>query len=284
MTAPRTLLFVPATDKKRVQKASTLDVDVVILDLEDSIPPADKNKARGVLLEQVSSLKSAEIPVYVRVNAPFSLMQKDIHAALEAGANGLIVPKIESAAMLDSVAEFVAGNGAQSTRVMGLVETARGVARLPEIVGHKLLSLIAIGDEDLATDLGVDPASETIVAVKTALVPLAVANGVLPIGTAAKLSDFGDRNAFEEGCRRARAWGMCGTLCIHPVQVEIAQRIYAPTQQEIEWALTIVAASEASSGKGALGLDGQMIDAPILARAQRLLATNPEKVVRVKEP
>lgn len=276
----RSLLFVPANKARFAAKAKVCDADAVIVDLEDAILPAQKAEARAQVPGLVADLSSAGRNVLVRINRPLPLAIRDIEASVSAQVSALVIAKTSSAEHLALIGEAVAESEARlglpegHTKLVPLIETAGGVARMEEIASSPRVVALVCGDEDLAADLLCEPDSETIVAIKHRLVLAAALKNVWPLGLLGSIAGFRDTEAYGASVRRSREAGLRGTLCIHPVQVAIANHGFAPSSSQIDHATRVVDAAQAaqSAGSGTIGLDGRMIDAPVLRRARQVLA------------
>ncbi|MFC0804437.1 HpcH/HpaI aldolase/citrate lyase family protein [Ensifer sp. P24N7] len=275
----RSLLFVPANNARYAEKARSSRADAIILDLEDAVLEAQKAEARSAVQGVAASLCIGSRDVLVRINRPLSLAVRDIEAAVCEHVKAIVVAKSASAEHLSFLSEVIEereallGLSAGYTKLLPLIETANAVARLDEIASSPRVIAIACGDEDLAADLGCDPRSETVVAVKYRLILAAALRGVRPLGLLGSIAEFRDTEKYRSFVNRSNDAGLRGTLCIHPNQVDVANRGFAPSKEQLEWAAQVVKAAETAreSGAGALGLDGEMIDAPVLRRAENIL-------------
>lgn len=280
----RAQLFLPANRPERAAKAATSGADAVILDLEDSVPVTARAGARSGLATTVTALRAArgDLHVLVRVNSDDDLAA-DVDAAVDAGADGVLVPKVESAARVTEVehlldaAEAAAGAAPGTTEVQLLVETPRGLLEVAAIAaaGTRTVAMM-LGTEDLAVELEVDPSSPDFdIRWAHGLVLCAArAHGLVPYGLMGGLANFRDLPALEREAQQARAFGYLGSLCIHPAQVPVVRRAFAPTTAEVAHARAVVAALDAAeaAGTSAVQLEGRMIDTPVALRARRLLA------------
>ena len=159
------------------------------------------------------------------------------------------------------------------TKLLPLIETGAAVSRIDEIAACARVVAIACGDEDLAADLACAPDSDTLAAVKYGLVLGCGLQGVRPLGLVGSIAEYRDMEKYSLSVERSNAAGLKGTLCIHPDQVVIANRGFAPSEALLEYARVVVSAAETArrSGVGAAGLDGKMIDTPVLRRAENIL-------------
>lgn len=270
--ARRTQLFLPADRPERAAKAATSGADAVILDLEDALPAVARPGARDGLERLVADVRAAApVPVLVRVNSDD--LADDVAAAVVARADGVLVPKVESADRVREVDDLL---GDADLDVQLLVETPRGLLAAAEIAtaGRRSTAMV-LGVEDLAAELEVDPTSpyaDLRWAHATVLLA-ARAAGLTPYGLLGSLTNFRDLDALAEDARASRGFGYAGALCIHPAQVPVLNEAFSPTPAELDWARAVLdAMAEAErSGLAAAQLDGRMIDAPVVARARRLL-------------
>ena len=277
---PRSLLFVPADAKRFIAKAGLRGADIVVLDLEDGVALISKSAARTELAAAADQLRSMDASVYVRVNNVPGLLGEDVKAAVSSGADGIVMPKIEQPqqlVQLDDVishAELLAGRSAGSVRVIALIETPVGVCRAFDIAQSSLrLTAMCLGSEDFATAMGVEPSPESLAWPAQAVAVAAVAAGLQPLGIAGSVANFSDIDAYRELIVRSKRLGMRGATCIHPAQVEVLNEVFGGADSEVAAAERLVAAFEAAllEGKGAIALDGQMIDEPIANRAKLFL-------------
>ncbi len=271
MNRVRSALFVPGSRPERFAKALAAGADAVIVDFEDAVEEPLKQQARAHLAAFLQA--EPEAAVWVRVNAP----QHPEHAsdlafcAQQPGVVGLLLPKVENAAQV-----AVAWHGGKP--IWPIIESAKGLLALAQIAAAEGVERLSFGSLDLALDLDLNTESEAArqfldqarMAVQLhsrgadLLPPL---DGVFPA--------IGDPGGLRQAMRHARDMGYGGALCIHPKQVPVIHAALAPSSEELAWARRVVSASEAANGAGAFQLDGQMVDAPVLLRAQRLLGQDP---------
>ena len=276
----RSMLFVPVRVEKYVERAAERGADALILDLEDSVPLAEKPRGREVLQEAAATLSRNGADVVVRINRPLRLAIADIEAAVSPAVGALMLTKVESAQhvqMLAEVAEEVEsqrGMTLGSTKFVALVETASGFLRMAEIArAHPRLVALSIGAEDFALSLGMLPEAEGLFFPKQQMIIAARAAGILPLGFLGTVADFRDLDAFRSTIRRSRRLGFLGASCIHPSQVAVLNEEYRPSPDEVAAAERAVAAYDAAtaSGIGAIEIDGKMIDVPVIERAKHVL-------------
>ena len=277
----RSMLFVPVRVEKYVERAAERGADALILDLEDSVPLAEKPRGREVLQEAAATVSRNGADVVVRINRPLRLAIADIEAAVSPAVGALMLTKVESAQHVQMLAEVVdeieseRGLALGSTKFVALVETASGFLRMAEIArAHPRLVALSIGAEDFGLSVGMLPEAEGLFFPKQQMIIAARAAGILPLGFLGTVADFRDLDAFRSTIRRSRRLGFMGASCIHPSQVAVLNEEYRPSPDEVAAAERAVAAYDAAtaSGIGAIELDGKMIDVPVIERAKHVLA------------
>lgn len=280
MRLVRTLLYVPGNRPSMLAKAPTLGADALILDLEDSVPVPEKGAARELVAQMLPQIVGEGRTVFVRVNPPTGpFCRDDIEAVVQGGLAGLCLPKVQDVDSLRTVigwlaeAERARGLG-QPLSLLATVETALGVLNAYAIASAdpRVVGLI-FGGEDLALDVGLvrtEEATELLFARQ--MVALAArAAGVQPIDMVYPRID--DEEGLVKNTLAGRQMGYRAKQVIHPRQVPVVNRLLSPSEEEIAEARRIVAAfAEAErEGRGAIALDGKMVDRPIVERARRLL-------------
>jgi citrate lyase subunit beta / citryl-CoA lyase len=277
----RSMLFVPVTVTKFVARAAERGADALILDLEDSVPAAEKPRGRALLQEAAATVAQKGADVVVRINRPWRMALADIEAAVSPRVQALMLTKVESAEHVRMVAEVVdaleaeRGMAPGSTRLVALIETADAFFRMADVArAHPRLVGLSIGAEDFALALGMLPEAEGLFYPKQQMIIAARAAGILPLGFLGTVAEFRDLDAFRATIRRSRRLGFAGASCIHPTQVPILNEEYRPAADEVAEAERVVAAydSATAGGVGAIELGGKMIDVPVVERARRLLA------------
>lgn len=277
----RSLLFVPVNVPKFVETAHTRGSDAVILDLEDSVPPAEKANARKLIQAAAPKVAQSGADVVVRINQPIELAVRDIEAAISPAIHTLMLPKIDSAGHVRLLAELIdrleAERGMQvgHTRLMALIETPAAFARTDEIAAaHPRLISVSLGSEDFAMEVGGEPATDVLFYPKQRVAIAAVANGLLAMGVIGSVADFKDLDGYRASARLARRLGFRGSACIHPNHVKILNEEFGPKPAEVAWAKRVIEVYEQakSEGRASIQLDGKMVDIPIVVRAERILA------------
>lgn len=260
-----TALFVPGDRPDRYDKAVASGADVVIIDLEDAVAPVAKESARSSAVAAVAP--GGSVRVVVRVNAPGSRWFDDDLRALAdlvsgpgQGLLGVMVPKADDPAQLAAVVAAVGG-----LPVVGLVESALGVARVRELASVPGVARLAFGALDFALDVGADVDAMTGQVARAEVVIASRAAG-LPAPLESPSTDLTDLDRVEATSRTARRLGFGGRLCIHPRQLAPVRSGFAPTVDEVAWARRFAAA-----GDGVERVEDQMVDRPVLERARRIL-------------
>ncbi len=277
----RSMLFVPVTVPKFVERAAERGADAIILDLEDSIPAAEKLRARELLQEAAGSVARNGADTLVRINRPWRQALRDIEAAVSPRIGALMLPKTESADHVTMIAEVVSELEAErgmipgATKFVAMIETASAFFRMAEIArSSDRLVAMTLGAEDFALSVGMLPEAEALFHPKQQMIIAARAAGILPLGFLGTVADFRDLEAFRMTIRRSRRLGFLGASCIHPAQVAILNEEYRPATDEVREAERIIAAyaQAVAAGTGAIELDGKMVDVPIVERARQLLS------------
>ena len=278
----RSMLSVPGLRDRFIEKAVGVPADIVLLDLEDSIAFAHKAAARERVRAAVPSFDKRGRLLFVRPNAlETGLLEADLDAVVVPGLDGIHLPKthdVETLQRADAYLSFLErtrGLALGSVRIISWIESTQGVANVEAICrASARLIAVSMGAEDYVTSLGVmrTRAGVEIEFARARVANAALACGLVPIDCPEP--DYRDLAHFERDITHARELGYRGKYCIHPAQVEIANRVFAPSGQELSWATRVVAAYEAGEreGLGAVGLDGAMVDRPVYVRARDLIA------------
>jgi citrate lyase subunit beta/citryl-CoA lyase len=262
--AARSWLFVPATRPDRFPKAASSGTDFSIIDLGDAVAPEDKADARANATKWLSD-ESHGRATAVRVNDVTSdYYQQDVEAlAGLPGLQAVILPMASDVAVLEDLHRRLGPDVA----LIPQVETAAGVFRATELASAPGVVRLAFGHLDFAVDIDAAPAPEAMAYARSALVLASRVAGVAgPIDSVT--TDLDNDEAARRDASQARAVGFTGKLCIHPRQVAGVNEAMSPSAADIEWAQQILAANTG----GAVRVNGQMVDAPVVARAERIIA------------
>ena len=277
----RSLMYVPAHVERFIERAHTRGADCIQLDLEDSVPPSEKAAARANLASAARRVRRGPNDVLVRINAPLSLAVPDVEAAVGPDVDGLIITKARGPDHIKLLDELVSEREATAGLPEGhtwfyiLVETPEALPHAEAIArASRRCIALSLGAEDFALALGAEPTEEALSLAKGMVLHAARAAGVMPLGLTGTLAGFGDVEAFAAMARRSRALGFEGASCINPVQVAPLNAAFSPGEAEIAHAKRVIEIDRqaAAEGRGAVALDGRMIDIPVVRRAERLLA------------
>ena len=275
-TALRSVLFVPASNRRAIEKARTLACDAVILDLEDAVGPDDKVAAREVMASVIPAAGFTAPLVAVRVNGDDTdWARDDLRAAAAAGPDAVLIPKVAS------VRELMTARAAlpDTIRLWANIETCLGVLEARDIAAAALqvgLDVLVFGQNDLSRDLGRRPSRDRRL-LHTAMGLTVLAGRAAGLGLVdGVFNDFTDLDAFEAECREGKAFGFDGKAVIHPAQIDLANQLFSPGEDDLAWAQAIVDAfaDPANAGKGAVRASGGMAERLHLDQARRMLASS----------
>jgi citrate lyase subunit beta-like protein len=281
MHSRRALLYMPGDDRRKIEKATTLGVDSICMDMEDGVALNRKAEARAVIAQAMKELDFGKSERCIRINSIGSGMEKyDLAAALTANPDSIIVPKIETAEQVKWVSDHIETHELASHKDIGTVrllvgvETAQGILNLKEIAeADKRLEAIIFGGEDYAASVGAvrTKAATELLYARQATVTACAANDLQAIDIV--FIDFKDPDGLRVEAEQGAGFGFSGKQIIHPNQVSVVQEAFTPSDSAIEYAKRIVESFESSQneGKGAYALDGKMIDMPLLKNAQKVL-------------
>jgi len=263
----RSLLFAPASDEHKLRKALDSGADGVVADLEDATAPDEKEAARGIV-EAVFADAEARSARVLRINAPGTeWFEGDLELADRLELDLLMLPK--------ATPSTVAALGPDGPPVLAIVESAEGLRLAYESAAAERVFALVLGTHDLGAELRTSPRSdglEVLYARSKIVVDSAAAGRRPPFDTVYR--DVRDPAGLEEECLLASTLGFGGKLCIHPGQLAVVNRVFAPSEAQLAWARRVLEAYEQGlrDGRGAVALDGKMVDMPIVRQAERLLA------------
>jgi citrate lyase subunit beta/citryl-CoA lyase len=283
----RSFLFAPGNHARRVERALSLDADAVILDLEDAVATAEKRATRDAVIAALVRPRRALL--YVRVNAvDTEFCYDDLAAIVRPGLDGVILPKVESAAGLATAdwlltqLERERGLTPRAIDLVPIIETARGLNQIDAILATGArVKRVAFGAGDFTLDVNMawSRGEAELAYARAKIVTASRAAGIgAPFDTV--WVDLADEEGLEASARTALGFGFQGKMCIHPNQIAVVNRVFTPGEAEIAFAERVVAAFARAEAEGsaAIQLDGKFIDYPILYRAQRVL----EKVAAIR--
>ena len=277
----RSILYVPGNVAKFIDKAHERGADCVLIDLEDSVQPAQKPEARAMLPEAMKKVVKGGADVAVRINRPMRLAMPDIEAAVRPGLSALFITKTESVQHLRLLDEAVSELEKERGMAMGsvgfgaMIEHPRALAHIDDIAEHapRLIAMM-LGGEDFALETGSVPGDETLELPKRLVAFAAQAHDVPMIGILGTVADYSDPEAYRKSAERARRFGFSGGTCIHPGLVAALNEAFTPKPEEVAHARKLIEADRTAQaeGRGSFSVDGKMIDIPVIDRARKLLA------------
>jgi citrate lyase beta subunit len=262
----RSVLFAPGSDERKLERALTSEADAVVADLEDAVAPAEKAGARDTVSRCLRTPR-AGCARLVRVNGfdtPY--FEEDVALLGGLGLEGVVLPMASP--------EGVQGLAGAGLPVVAVVETAMGVRLAYEIASSPGVVALLLGAVDLGAELGLETRSDGLELqyARSKLVVDSIAAGIRAPIDCVHL-ELDDDSGLESQALLARSLGLRGKACIHPGQVAIVNRAFASRPEEVEWAHRVVeaAATGLAGGRGVVVLDGAMVDAPVVARARRII-------------
>jgi len=281
MRARRALLYMPGDDRHKIEKALTLDVDCICMDMEDGVAFNRKGAARRTIAQALHELDFGRSERLARINRIGSgFEEQDLEAVLPSHPDGIVVPKVETLEQLTWVgdrletAELTHGWPVNSIRLIAIVENARAIMlNLAQIAAHPRLDALIFGAEDFAADIGAIRTTDAweIFYARSAVVTAAAAFDLQAIDMVTV--DFRDIEKILAEARFGAQMGFSGKQVIHPSLVQPVQQAFTPDGESIDAARRLIEAFEAhqKEGVGAFSLEGKMVDMPLIRSAQRVL-------------
>ncbi len=275
----RSLLYVPGVSEKMILKARDLASDALILDLEDAIAPEQKIEARATVARLLGEVDFGDKQLFVRINAlNTSYGFEDVCAVAGLRAVGIVIPKVEGAYDVTTVSQILASHdtaGEESSKILCLIESPRGVIASHEIAAtNPMVAGLIFGSADLSRELGcvLTEGEPELLFARAQVLLAARAAGVAAFDSPHFI--INDLEGLRRASQAARNLGYDGKTVIHPSHLAIVNEVFSPTPEEIAEARRIVAAMEAASaeGRGAITLDGRLIDQVHLAHARKILS------------
>ncbi|MDV6010900.1 CoA ester lyase [Haloechinothrix sp. LS1_15] len=273
----RSVLYMPGANERALEKAKTLPADALILDLEDAVAPGVKEEARERVCAAAASGEYSSREVTIRVNGlDTEWHEADLRAAAKAGPDGIVVPKVSSAAQVHTIERALEFAGAPPhTAIWAMIETPTAMLHAEEIAAASdRLSVLVMGTNDLANELHAEfvPGRAPLLGgLSLALLAARAAGKVILDGV---YNDVADAEGFEAECVQGRQLGFDGKTLIHPSQVEPCNRVFTPSEEEVTNARKVIEAFEQASaeGRGVVTVDGRMIENLHVDNARRVLA------------
>jgi citrate lyase subunit beta/citryl-CoA lyase len=279
----RSSLIMPVNVPAFVERAYRRGSDAICLDLEDSVPPREKDRARTLVKDAIPVAGRGGADVTVRINRPWHLGQQDIDAVIWPGLAGIDYPNPETVEELQRVDEEITrleqarGIPAGTVKIGTSIESVAGFFNAREIArATPRLVYIGQGSEDFTLDLEIEPTADGIELFypKLFMVLLARHAGLYPMGTMRGVADFRDLDGYRKAVEGAATVGYRGASCIHPAQVPILNEGFSPPAERVAYARRVIEVYDEAEaqGRASVALDGKMIDIPVVVRAQRLIA------------
>jgi len=272
----RSALYMPASNRRAIEKARTLPCDVVIFDLEDAVAPDAKVEARANAVAAVTEGGFGSRELVIRVNAldtPWG--EADLAAAATSGAHAILAPKVGDAATVGLYLQAIA-EAASAVGFWAMIETSRAMFRLDAIAEAMAArpGALVLGTNDLANDMRAALTVERMPFLGMMALVVAAARGHGLGVLDGVYNAFADEDGLERQCREARAYGFDGKTLIHPAQIACANRLFSPSDEDVEWARIAIAAFELPENrdKGAVRIGTEMIERLHLERAHSILA------------
>lgn len=284
MPVMRSVFYVPGNNDKMIAKAPTTPADIITLDLEDSVPPAEKPKARDIVRESLKLAGSGGSTVYVRINNWETLMTNDdLEAIVHEGLSGVCLAKTGGPDHVQRLEwkleelERRRGLPVGKIAIQLLIETAKGVINAyPSAISSKRVNSLIFGAVDYTKDMRVKLTSEGVEQFHARSHTAVAARAAGCIAIDCPFVDFKNLEAFEKSTREGRQMGYEGRMLIHPTQIEPSNRIYSPGPEDVEWAKGVVKVFEEegiAKGMAAVSYKGKMVDTPVYDNARTILAT-----------
>lgn len=299
MTLPmkprRSVLYVPGDKEHALEKAKTLPTDSIIIDLEDSVAPANKELARKQAAAIVREGGFGTREVVIRVNpleTPWGMV--DLHAAIAVAPDAILIPKVSQPGDILGTAKVVkAADGNPRTRLWAMIETPMGIINAREIAAcapdqDNRLACFVLGTNDLLKESRARSSNRRFAVVPWLAMTLVAARAYGLDVIDGVYNDFRDDSGFRAECEHGRTLGMDGKTLIHPSQVVPCNEVFSPTDEEIDWAKKIIRAFEEpeNARKGVITVEGRMVERLHLVMAKRVAAIADSIAARsrVEEP
>lgn len=272
----RSVLYMPAANERALDKAKTIPSDALIFDLEDAVSPDSKPDARRNAVAAATSGEYGQREITIRCNALSTQWgADDVTAAATAGVSAVVIPKVNSVQDVDDVSAALDKAGAPATlKIWAMIETPTAIFDVREIAAHRRVATLVMGTNDLAKEL-----RATQIPGRAPLLPH-LATALLAAREAGKdildgvFNDVKNLDAFREECIQGATMGFDGKTLIHPSQVDIANDVWAPTAEDVDYSQRVIAAFELAiaEGRGVITVDGRMIENLHVDNARRVLA------------
>lgn len=269
----RSVLYIPGSKPRALEKAQGLAVDAIIFDLEDAVSPDEKPAARALLAETLQTADYGPRLRIVRINGSDTAWGKDdLEMIARAGPDAILLPKVDTAADVSAIAKRLdAIPAAKNTRIWAMMETPRGILNAAEIAAAPRMEGFVLGTNDLAKDLRSTGRAAMMTSLQLCLLA-ARAEGLICVDGV--YNAFKDDEGLQAECAEGRAMGFDGKTLIHPAQIAITNATFGPSEDELDLARRQIAAFDdaQAAGQGVAVLDGKIVENLHVASAQRILA------------
>jgi (S)-citramalyl-CoA lyase len=261
-------LFTPATKADRFGRAAEVHADALIIDLEDAVALSDKQKARAAGLQYLQQQVEGRLPCALRINAPVTRTGiEDLHSLLESSAapDYIVLPKCDSPGFISMVRSLL-DQAAKETEIIALIESAKGVEALPDIVKSDVRPVaLLFGAADMGADLGAKSGWETLLFIRSRIVQVAASAGIVAVDS--PFFDIADLEGLKREAKAAADLGFHGKAAIHPKQIPIINEVFVPSAEEVANARQILAVNQQGVGS----VDHQMVDEAVARKARLTL-------------
>lgn len=261
-------LFTPATKADRFGRAAEVHADALIIDLEDAVALSDKQKARTAAFQYLEQAAQGRLPCALRINAPVTRTGiEDLHSLLGSSAapDYIVLPKCDSPAFIRMVRTLL-DQAAKDTEIIALIESAKAVEALPDIVGSEVRPVaLMFGAADMAADLGAKTTWETLFFVRSRIRQVAASAGVVVVDS--PFFDIADLEGLKRETKAAEDLGFHGKAAIHPKQISIINEVFTPSAEEVARARQILTVNQQGVGS----VDHQMVDEAVARKARLVL-------------
>ncbi|MDA8125948.1 MAG: CoA ester lyase [Deltaproteobacteria bacterium] len=284
----RSRIYLPGNRPRVIQKGTLLGADVVILDLEDSVAPDEKDAARILVTNAIKSVNFGAAEVMVRINPLTTCGREDLAAVLPVEPDAIVVPKSENREGVQVVERAILESKlGKRVAILPLIESAKGILNAYDIASAStLVEAITFGGEDFTKDIGATRTREgqEIFVGRSLLVIAAKAAGVQALDTV--FSDFNDMEGLRKDTLAVKQMGFDGRAAIHPSQIEVIHEVFTPTEKEIQAAVNVIRAAEIArkKGSGVAVVKGKMIDKPVIERAEKVICIAERLSLPIPEP
>lgn len=275
----RSLLFVPGNNSRFLEKAKSLQADIVCFDLEDSVPVEEKKSARNLIKNALKNRSEYNSEIYVRTNSPASgMIPDDLQEIIQLGIDGIVIPKVNTPNEIKKIEKTMLGlekkRKLKPIELMASIESTEGVVNAYSIAScSKRVSALIFGVFDLLNDLGIEYTKKAEGAVYSRIKIPVDARAAGKYAIDAIWQDLDDVEGLEQDSFTAKNLGYVGKSIIHPNQINVVHKVFYPTPLEIDWARKVINAYDLAkkNKKGATTVDGKMIDEVHYKRAIALL-------------